>query len=92
MNKDSEKFLEALLNAPSPSGCEQPASALFRKRVKAAADKVIHDVHGNTIAILNPSAKFKFMLAGHIDEIGLMITHIDDNGYLSVEQVGAMDP
>ena len=41
---------------------------------------------------MNPEAKFKFMLAGHIDEIGLMITHIDDNGYLYVAQIGGMDP
>jgi endoglucanase len=55
-------------------------------------DELIADVHGNSIAVLNPKAKFKFMLAGHIDEIGLMITHIDDKGYAYVAQIGGMDP
>ena len=45
MKKDSENFLRDILDAPSPSGFEQPASALFRKRVKSSADKLIHDVH-----------------------------------------------
>jgi endoglucanase len=91
MNKDTELFLEAILNAPSPSGYEQPASKIFRERVKGFAEEVIPDVHGNTMAVLNPKAPFKFMLAGHIDEIGLMITHIDDKGFLSVAPVGGMD-
>lgn len=91
MKKDSQAFLEELLNAPSPSGFEQPASKVFRARVDGHADKVIRDVHGNTLAILNPDAPFKFMLAGHIDEIGLMITHIDNNGFLSIAQIGGMD-
>ncbi|MFP4382326.1 MAG: M42 family metallopeptidase [Candidatus Sumerlaeia bacterium] len=91
MNKDSEKFLENLLNAASPSGYEQAASKIFRERVKDAADEVIPDVHGNTLAVLNPDAEFKFMLAGHIDEIGLIITHIDDKGFLWVLPVGGVD-
>jgi putative aminopeptidase FrvX len=92
MNKDTEKFLQDILNAPSPSGFEQPAAKIFRDRVKDCADEIIRDVHGNSIAVLNPDAKFKFMLAGHIDEIGLMITHIDDKGFLYVAQIGGMDP
>ena len=91
MKKDSENFLRDLLNAPSPSGSEQSASAIFRDRVEGSADQVIPDVHGNTLAVLNPDAPFTFMLAGHIDEIGLMIKHIDDKGYIYVAQVGGMD-
>lgn len=91
MRKDSEKFLEALLNAPSPSGFEQPAAKIFRNRVKNHVDEVTRDVHGNSFAILNPKAEFKFMLAGHIDEIGLMINHIDDDGYIYTIQIGGMD-
>ncbi len=92
MDKNSEKFLGALLNTPSPSGFEKPAADIFRKYLKGHVDKMLPDVHGNSIAILNPNAKFKFMLAGHIDEIGLMITHIDENGFLYVAQIGGMDP
>ena len=92
MNKNTEAFLKELLEAPSPSGFEQPAAAVWRKRVKGHVDELIGDVHGNSIAIKNPKAKFKIMLAGHIDEIGLMITHIDDKGYIYTAQIGGMDP
>jgi len=92
MKKDSENFLKDLLEAPSPSGFEQAARKVFRDRLKGCVDELSTDVHGNTMAVLNPQAKFKFMLAGHIDEIGLMIMHIDDKGYLYAAQIGGMDP
>lgn len=92
MNKTSEKFLIELLETPSPSGFEQPAARVWRNYVKSHVDQLIPDVHGNSIAVLNPKAKFTFMLAGHIDEIGLMITYIDDNGYIYTAQIGGMDP
>ncbi len=92
MNRTSQDFLKALLEAPSPSGYEQPAAKLWRNYVKNSVDELIADVHGNSIAVLNPKAEFKFMLAGHIDEIGLMITHIDDKGYIYTAQIGGMDP
>ena len=92
MNKLSEEFLVNLLQAPSPSGYEQPAAKIWRDYLKDDVDELIPDVHGNTIAVLNPDAEFKFMLAGHIDEIGLMVTHIDDKGFLYTAQIGGMDP
>jgi putative aminopeptidase FrvX len=92
MRPDSEKFLKALLNEPSPAGYEQRASKIFRNRLKGVVDQLTPDVHGNTIATLNPKAKFKFMLAGHIDEIGLITTYIDDKGFLYTAQIGGMDP
>jgi putative aminopeptidase FrvX len=92
MNKNSESFLKKFLETPSPSGFEQPAAKLFRAHVKDHVDDVYGDVHGNSIAVLNPDAPFTFMLAGHIDEIGLMITHIEDDGYIYTGQIGGMDP
>ena len=92
MNKQAQEFLTELLAAPSPSGFEQPAAKLWREYVKPHVAELTGDVHGNSIAVLNPDADFKFMLAGHIDEIGLMITHIDDKGYIYTAQIGGMDP
>ena len=92
MREDTERFLETVLNAPSPSGAEQPAARVWRDYMTGVADQVYGDVHGNSFAVLNPDAPFKFMLAGHIDEIGLMVTHIDKEGFLSVAQVGGADP
>jgi len=92
MDKSSESFLIKLLETPSPSGFELEAAKLWRARVKDSVDEMITDVHGNSIAVLNPKAKFKFMLAGHIDEIGLMVIHIDDKGFIYTAQIGGMDP
>jgi putative aminopeptidase FrvX len=92
MNTQAYEFLTELLAAPSPSGFEQPAAKLWREYVKPHVAELTGDVHGNSIAVLNPDAEFKFMLAGHIDEIGLMITHIDDKGYIYTAQIGGMDP
>ena len=49
-------------------------------------------MHGNAIAVLNPKAAFKVMIAGHIDEIGFMVSHIDKEGFLYVIPVGGIDP
>ncbi|MHC4773620.1 MAG: M42 family metallopeptidase [Planctomycetota bacterium] len=92
MNKLAYEFLTELLAAPSPSGFEQPAAKLWREYVKPHVSELTGDVHGNSVAVLNPDADFTFMLAGHIDEIGLMITHIDDKGYIYTAQIGGMDP
>ncbi len=92
MNKTSRDFLKALLETPSPSGYEQPAAKLWRRYVEDSVDELVADVHGNSIAILNPKAEFKFMLTGHIDEIGLTLMHIDDKGYIYTAQIGGVDP
>ncbi len=91
MKKDSRDFLFSLLSSVSPSGFEQPAAHIWRDRVRDKCDELIFDVHGNSMAVLNPKADFRFMLAGHVDEIGLMITHIDEKGFIFVSQIGGMD-
>lgn len=92
MNKQAQTFLTEMLSAPSPSGFEQPAAKVWRDYVRPHVDKLTGDVHGNSIAVLNRDAEFTFMLAGHVDEIGLMVTHIDDKGYIYTAQIGGMDP
>ena len=92
MNKRALAFLETLMTTPSPSGYEQPAQKLMRERMAGFADAVRTDVHGNVIAALNPEAPLRVMLAGHVDEIGLMVKHITDGGYLYVTQIGGVDP
>ena len=92
MQKDALAFLEQLVATPSPSGYEQRAQKLMRERMAGFADEVRTDVHGNVIAVLNPDAPLRVMLAGHVDEIGLMVKHITDGGYLYVTQIGGVDP
>ena len=92
MNADARDFLRKLVESPSPSGFEQPAQKLVRARLHGRVDEIRADLHGNVIAVKNPGAPFRIMLAGHCDEIGLMITHIDDKGYLFFAAIGGIDP
>jgi endoglucanase len=91
MDRKSLDLLRELMELPSPSGFEQPVQRLLRKHMKGFADSVRSDVHGNAIGALNEKAPLRVMLAGHSDEIGLMITHIDNEGYLYFAAVGGVD-
>ena len=92
MQADAMTFLTELMAAPSPSGFEQPAQKVIRARMEKFADEVRTDVHGNVIGIKNPDAEFRVMLAGHADEIGLMVTYVDENGFCYFQPVGGIDP
>lgn len=92
MNKDSFNFLSKLLETPSPSGFEAKIQSVVKKRVSGIADLIEIDVHGNLIAAINPDAKLRVMLAGHCDQIGMMVTHIDDKGFIYFNQIGGIDP
>src|SRR5437879_12039218 len=88
MTKSTLDFLKRLLDTPGPSGFEMGPARVWREEVKAFADDVKADVHGNSVAALNPAGTPRLMLAGHIDEIGLEVTHIDDDGYLYFAGIG----
>ncbi len=92
MKKDREKFLKDIVDAISPSGYEGDAVKVWRKRAKKYTNVVRGDLHGNSIAVLNEEKRPKIMLAGHIDEIGLQITYIDEQGYLRFAPIGGWDP
>lgn len=90
MKKEALTFLQNLVACPTPSGYEMPGQEVVRKYMKNYADQVTTDVHGNVCGVLNPRGKIKIMLAGHCDEIGLMIMHIDDKGYLYFSAIGGV--
>lgn len=85
-------FLEQLLTTPSPSGFEAACARVWLDYISAFADEVQTDSYGNAFAVLNPGGKPLVMFEGHSDEIGLMITYIDDEGYLWVDRIGGVDP
>jgi putative aminopeptidase FrvX len=91
MAEDTLQILKDLIDAPSPSGFEQPAQAVYRKAVEKFADDVQTDVMGNTYAIVNPKGNPKVMLAGHCDEIGFLTTHINSDGYIYFGSIGGHD-
>ena len=88
----SVEFLERLLNAEGPSGFESRPAAVWREEAEGFAASVRGDVNGNVVAAVNPEGRPRVMMAGHLDEIGLQITHIDEEGYLYVDEVGGGDP
>jgi tetrahedral aminopeptidase len=91
MDDHALAFLKDLLHAPSPSGYEQPVQAVIRNYVGAFADDVRTDWHGNVIASVNPAGTPRIMLAGHCDQIGLMVKHIDERGFVWVDSIGGWD-
>src|SRR2546430_4947568 len=88
MTRDTLDFLKRLLDTPGPSGFETAPARVWREEVKTFVDQVTADVHGNSVAALNPKGTPRLMLAGHIDEIGLQITHVDDEGYVYFAGIG----
>ncbi len=91
MEPASAKFLESFMGIASPSGAEENAARAWAKYAAPFADKIEKDAHGNVMAVLNPKGSPRVMFAGHIDEIGFMVTHISEDGFLSFAQVGGHD-
>jgi endoglucanase len=92
MRDASYEFLKNLLSTPGPSGNEGAAAEVWRTEAEKFAEEVRGDRMGNSFATLNGGGAPRVMLSGHIDEIGLMVTHIDDQGLLRFTGVGGWDP
>lgn len=92
MKKTSLQFLERLIAAISPSGYESEASRVWMDEAATFAAEVRRDSHGNCDAILNPGGSPRVMLSGHVDEIGFLVTHMDDEGFLWIDSLGGWDP
>jgi endoglucanase len=91
MDASALDFFKRLLATPSPSGYEQPIQSLVREYVASFADRVTTDLHGNVIAAKNPDAPVRVMFAGHCDQIGMVITHAHDSGFLYAQTIGGWD-
>ena len=90
INKDGLAFLKKLLDTPGPSGFESAPAKVWREEARKFAT-VKGDVAGNSIAEVNPTGSPTIMLAGHIDEIGVIVTYIDDEGYAYIAGIGGWD-
>lgn len=88
---DAIQFLKKLLDTPGPSGFESAPAKVWRAEAEKFA-KVRADVSGNSIAEINAGGSPTIMLAGHIDEIGVIVTYIDDEGYAYISPIGGWDP
>ncbi len=89
MNKE---LLFKMLNFPSISGYEIPFQRMLIDELKDLDDEVITHHSGNVIHVVNPTSSVKVMLLAHIDEIGLVIESIEDNGTCKLTNVGSIRP
>jgi endoglucanase len=92
MRSASLKFLENLINTPSPSGFETRGQRVWLDYVKKYADKTETDAYGNAVGWLNRGGSPRLMLAAHADEIAMTVNHITDKGFIYVRRVGGIDP
>ena len=92
MRDESLKFLETLVNTPSPSGHETRGQRVWLDYVAPFADETFSDHYGNCVAVLNKGGSPRIMLAAHADEIAMTVNYIDDNGFIYVRKLGGIDP
>lgn len=86
------KLLKTLAESHAVSGREEGIRALIRKELTAVGCKVTGDALGNLIGYRKGKGKVKVMLAGHMDEIGFIVSHIDKDGFLRFQPCGGFDP
>jgi len=91
MKKSDKEFLFELLETPSPTGFEMPGQRVWAKYIEPFASKVECDAYGSTWATLPGKSKKVVMLEAHADEIGYIIKHIDDKGFLRIDRIGGSD-
>jgi len=91
MRQDSREFFLSLLDAAGPSGDERAAARVWRDYASGFAS-VETDALGSSHATVNSAGERTVVVMGHIDEIGLAITHVDDEGYLWFDGVGGWTP
>lgn len=92
MESSARSFLDTLLSTPGVSGYEQAVQQIVRDYVSSFADEIDTDLHGNVIATLNSGGAPTLMLDGHCDQLGMIVSHIDEAGYLFFQTVGGWDP
>ena len=89
-----KKLLQQLTETFGPSGYEDNVRAIVREEVKSLADEINVDALGNLIVRRKPSRSGgdtrKIMIAAHMDEIGLMVSHVDTNGFVRFAPIGGV--
>ena len=86
----NQEFLYTLLDNMSVSGNEIALQKKVITEMRPYCDEIRTDYTGNVISVLNPDAPFKVMLAAHIDEIGMIVTHIQEDGLVRVGKAGGI--
>jgi len=92
--KNMKPLLQKLTETFSPSGHENAIRAVIRAEIEPLADEIRVDALGNLIVRKGQASKNgkKIMLAAHMDEIGLIATHVDENGFIRFTTLGGVRP
>ena len=89
-----KKLLQTLTETFGPSGYEDKVRDIVRNEVKSLADEIRVDALGNLIARKRPSKSTKdvkkIMIAAHMDEIGVIVSHVDENGFIRFSPIGGV--
>jgi putative aminopeptidase FrvX len=85
-------LLHALLTATGPTGFEARPARVFADAARRFSDAIGVDAYGSVYATVRAGARPHVLIAGHVDEIGLLVTHVDDEGFLYVTGLGGWDP
>ena len=91
MREQSLQFLKTLVNTPSPVGHEVRGQRVWLDYAKQFAAESFSDAYGNCVAVLNKGGAPRLMLAGHADEIAMVVNYITDDGYVYVRKMGGVD-
>ncbi|MFT4661164.1 MAG: putative aminopeptidase FrvX [Patiriisocius sp.] len=86
------QFLNKICTTPGAPGFEQKIRALVLDEIKDLCDEVEVDNMGNVYAIKRGKGDKRVMVGAHMDEIGFIVTHVDDNGFIRFHTLGGFDP
>lgn len=92
MEKSQFRFLKSLMETICPTGYEKDAAEIWREEARTFTDDVWSDSHGNSFAVVNKNSGTRVMFAGHVDEIGLMVSYVNGNGFIYFKTIGGWDP
>src|SRR4051812_25263436 len=85
-------LLKRLCETPGVPGREESIRALVREELRALTDSVSVDAMGSVVGVKRGTGGPRVMIAAHIDEIGFMVKHIDDRGFVRLQPLGGWDP
>jgi endoglucanase len=92
LSQDAESFLRRLLQAPGPSGFESRPARIWREQAVSYGAELSIDAIGNSYATFNPQGSPTVLMVGHLDEIGVIVQYIDDDGFIFISSIGGWDP
>ena len=92
MSKINYPLLKEICEAPGAPGHEQKIREIVYREIESIVDEISTDNMGNVIALKKGKSDKRVMVAAHMDEIGFMVKHVDENGFLRFFPLGGFDP